>query len=100
MQHAEFMRISPRYFAELVKRYEARCRRADEMTEVMGAQIVAMVQRCGFVQFKDPGELKDFMPSEWRRPKKKPAKQRNRSHQAVADEYRKVMDTVAKRVPV
>ncbi|GGA80684.1 hypothetical protein GCM10011507_34870 [Edaphobacter acidisoli] len=66
MHREEFLEIDPRYFAALVKEHQVKLRRADEMTEIMGAQIVAMVRRCGFIQFEEQLTAKDFMPSLWK----------------------------------
>lgn len=96
MDLEEFLNITPRFFAALLERDRQRRERSQEMTELMGAQIVAMVRTCGFAQFKEPAEVKDFMPSEWRKQREKPQPKR-RSRQAIADEYRNLMGIVAKR---
>jgi hypothetical protein len=98
MDLEEFLDVTPRYFAALQKQEQEKREHDQEMTEIMGAQIVAMVRRCGFIQFKEPMEAKDFRPSEWRKHREKPpVQERRRSRQAIADEYRDAMATVAKR---
>lgn len=97
MDLEEFLNITPRFFAALLERDRQRRERNQEMTELMGAQIVAMVRTCGFAQFKEPAEFKAFMPTEWRKRSEKPKQPKRRSRQAIADEYRNVMTAVQKR---
>jgi len=91
-----FLGITPRYFAALQKKGYEKLVREQSMTEIMGAQMVAMVRACGFVQFKEPMAAKDFMPSEWRKQSEKP-KSRSRSRQAIADQYRSIMNSLPNR---
>jgi len=92
MQREEFMRLSPRYFAALVKEHQARLRRADEMTEIMVAQVVAMVRRCGFVQFDEQLSAEDFMPSRWR---EEAAKPKRINHKEIAEGWRMYLKLAA-----
>lgn len=93
-----FLDITPRYFHALQKRDREKRVRDQEMTEVMGAQIVAMVRRCGMLQWKEDRDAKDFMPTQWHKQKGKPAKkQRTRSRQTIADEWRTVTANVETR---
>ena len=96
MDLEQFLEITPRYFHALMERLRAKEERAQEMTEIMGAQIVAMVRQCGFVQFKEPAAAREFMPSEWRKKREQPVRRRGRNRQVVADEYRAVMTAVTK----
>lgn len=96
MDLEEFLDITPRFFDALLQKDKARAKRAQEMTEIMGAQIVAMVRSCGFVQFKEPMAAREFMPSEWDKPQVA-KKTKRRSRAAIADEYRAVMTAVTGR---
>lgn len=63
MLREEFMRLSPRYFARLITDYQASRRRADEMVEVMMAQMIAMVANTGFRGYETVRQPQEFMPT-------------------------------------
>lgn len=97
MDVAEVLRCTPMYMAELRRRYEENLTYEQRLTEVMLAQVVAMVANTGFRGFKDVRQPKEFMPSQWDRnakvSRKVPLKQRKA---AVADVLRERFAALAR----
>lgn len=75
MPREEFMRLSPRFFAILLKAHWEKCRRADQMAEIIGGQLIAMVANTGFKGWEQPRKPQEFMPSEWKKGRRKPCYQ-------------------------
>ena len=68
----QFLDCSPVYFDCLSKQYGAREKRAGQLLELMGAQVVAMIANTGFKGWEEPRKIQEFMPSEWAKaPKRK-----------------------------
>ncbi|GEM_PF-5249029 len=92
MDVEEFLDITPRFFHALMEKRRDREERSQEMTELMGAQIVAMVRQCGFAQFEKPAAPKDFMPSEWRKKATKPKRTRRPTRNQFTNMMRRTME--------
>lgn len=89
MDLEEFLDVTPRFFAALLEKEKAKRRIDQEMTELMGAQIVAMVRRCGFIQFDELMSAKDFMPTVWERQAKAAPKRQTKAEKGkIAEAWR------------
>jgi hypothetical protein len=93
MGRAEFMRITPRYFARLTKEHRDARERGERTMEYMLAQVISMVGNTGFKGWDEPRTPDMFMPSE-RKAKAdgSPTRQRNQSRAQIAKEVRETMN--------
>jgi len=85
----EFLDLTPRFLETLEQEEMAKRKLDGRTTEIMGAQLVSMIRRCGFVQFEEERDFRDFMPSEWdRRAKQKPKQRTKKLRQQTAEAWR------------
>jgi hypothetical protein len=98
MSLEELRSLAPCQFFAMVDRLKALDRPRNGTIELMCAQLIAMVGNTGFREFKNPVDPKDFRPSllvKHSHGGGRPKRRRNR--QAIADEYRSVMNSLPSR---
>ena len=100
MSVEEFLDITPRFFSALLKQEEEQRKADQHITEVMGAQIVAMVRRCGFMRFDEQLGFSDFMPTVWAKRLKEKPKRITRAERLREIEQQKAYWKRAAKLPI
>jgi hypothetical protein len=66
MTRDEFLDATPVYFDLLLDKRAAERSREQGMTELMTAQLIAMVANTGFARYTEQRRPEEFMPSRWK----------------------------------
>jgi hypothetical protein len=92
MQRSEFMKISPRYFEELVEQYRLSRERNERGRDFMLSQIAAEIANShSMPRYEAWRQPVEFLPTWQKKDERKKAIRKRRSREDIADEIRETM---------